>query len=54
MCVLIYSWCYIQRKLPNEGWSDIRIQLILRELALMDSNNFPGKFQATDSKFIRV
>jgi len=33
----------IQRKLPEYGWSDLRIELLLQELALMDSNNFPGK-----------
>ena len=32
-----------QRKLPDEGWSDLRIELLLQELALMDSNNFPGR-----------
>lgn len=31
-----------QKKLPNEGWDDARIQLLLQELSLMDSNNFPG------------
>ena len=31
-----------QRKLPEEGWSDERIELLLQELALMDSNNYPG------------
>ncbi|CAI8033170.1 O-phosphoseryl-tRNA(Sec) selenium transferase [Geodia barretti] len=30
-----------QRKLPDEGWSNLRIELLLQELALMDSNNFP-------------
>jgi O-phospho-L-seryl-tRNASec:L-selenocysteinyl-tRNA synthase len=29
------------RKLPADGWSDLRIKLLLNELALMDSNNFP-------------
>ena len=32
----------MQRKLPDEGWSNLRIELLLQELALMDSNNFPG------------
>ena len=32
----------LQRKLPDEGWSNLRIELLLQELALMDSNNFPG------------
>ena len=31
-----------QRKLPDEGWSDLRIQLLLQELSIMDSNNFSG------------
>ncbi|XP_064383400.1 O-phosphoseryl-tRNA(Sec) selenium transferase-like [Halichondria panicea] len=30
-----------QKKLPEEGWDDARIQLLLQELSLMDSNNFP-------------
>jgi len=30
-----------QGKLPIEGWSDISIQHLLQEIALMDSNNFP-------------
>ena len=35
-----------QRKLPDEGWSTLRIELLLQELALMDSNNFPGRQEA--------
>jgi O-phospho-L-seryl-tRNASec:L-selenocysteinyl-tRNA synthase len=31
-----------QRKLPEEGWSDERIEILLQELAAMDSNNFAG------------
>ena len=31
-----------QGKLPEEGWDDITIELLLDQLALMDSNNFPG------------
>ncbi|KAH9503237.1 hypothetical protein Btru_068519 [Bulinus truncatus] len=30
------------RKLPDEGWSDQTIELLLQELAVMDSNNFPS------------
>ena len=30
-----------QRAIPERGWSDESIQLLLRELAAMDSNNFP-------------
>ncbi|BFZ10051.1 hypothetical protein BsWGS_13090 [Bradybaena similaris] len=30
------------RKLPEEGWDDQTIELLLHELAVMDSNNFPG------------
>ncbi|KAL8583987.1 hypothetical protein ACOMHN_048594 [Nucella lapillus] len=29
------------RKLPAEGWDDQTIELLLQELAVMDSNNFP-------------
>ena len=32
-----------QRKLPEEGWPDNRIEMLLGELSMMDSNNFPGK-----------
>jgi len=28
--------------LPEEGWSDQAIEILLGELSLMDSNNFPG------------
>jgi O-phospho-L-seryl-tRNASec:L-selenocysteinyl-tRNA synthase len=31
-----------QRQMPNEGWSDAHIELLLRELASMDSNNYVG------------
>ena len=31
-----------QRKWPEEGWDDHSIELFLQELAVMDSNNFPG------------
>ena len=31
-----------QRKLPDTGWKDIEIEMLLHELATMDSNNFPG------------
>lgn len=31
-----------QGKLPEFGWSDLRIELLLQEFALMDSNNFPA------------
>ncbi|XP_035671744.1 O-phosphoseryl-tRNA(Sec) selenium transferase-like [Branchiostoma floridae] len=30
------------RKWPEEGWDEATIELLLHELALMDSNNFPG------------
>ncbi|XP_014788581.1 O-phosphoseryl-tRNA(Sec) selenium transferase [Octopus bimaculoides] len=30
------------RKLPQEGWDDLTIELVLHELAVMDSNNFMG------------
>lgn len=31
------------RKLPEEGWEDTRIKMLLQDLSIMDSNNFPGK-----------
>ncbi|XP_071481281.1 O-phosphoseryl-tRNA(Sec) selenium transferase-like [Diadema antillarum] len=31
-----------QRKWPEEGWDDETIELLLRELSIMDSNNFHG------------
>ena len=31
-----------QRRLPDAGWSEPTIEYVLTELALMDSNNFPG------------
>jgi len=30
-----------QRKWPEEGWDDATIELLLADLAQMDSNNFP-------------
>ena len=33
---------FAQRAIPDEGWDDTSIELVLRELAAMDSNNFPG------------
>eukprot|EP00124_Ichthyophonus_hoferi_P003317 Ihof_evm9s281 gene=Ihof_evmTU9s281 len=30
-----------QRRLPDEGWDDMTIELLLTDLAQMDSNNFP-------------
>ena len=30
----------VQRKMPLEGWDDEQIRFLLRDLALMDSNNF--------------
>lgn len=30
-----------QRKIPSDGWTDQTIELLLQELSLMDSNNFP-------------
>ncbi|CAH3020768.1 unnamed protein product [Porites evermanni] len=34
------------RKWPPEGWDDISIELLLQELSVMDSNNFPGNVGA--------
>jgi len=34
--------CIKQNKLQEEGWSDQSIEMLLSELALMDSNNFSG------------
>jgi hypothetical protein len=31
-----------QRKWPEEGWDDALIEMLLHELSMMDSNNFPG------------
>eukprot|EP00775_Hariotina_reticulata_P012426 gene12426-12562_t len=31
------------RRLPQHGWDEATIQLLLQDLALMDSNNFPGQ-----------
>jgi O-phospho-L-seryl-tRNASec:L-selenocysteinyl-tRNA synthase len=31
-----------QRAIPEHGWKETSIELLLRELAAMDSNNFPG------------
>ena len=30
------------RKLPENGWDDASIEMLLQQLSLMDSNNFPG------------
>ncbi|XP_052773965.1 O-phosphoseryl-tRNA(Sec) selenium transferase-like [Mya arenaria] len=30
------------RKLPDTGWADHEIEILLQELSTMDSNNFPG------------
>ena len=29
-----------QRKMPRQGWDDEQIKFLMRDLALMDSNNF--------------
>ncbi|XP_068746240.1 O-phosphoseryl-tRNA(Sec) selenium transferase-like isoform X2 [Montipora capricornis] len=34
------------KKWPSEGWDDISIELLLKELSIMDSNNFPGNVGA--------
>lgn len=39
-----------QRKLPEEGWGDDRIELLLQELALMDSNNYTGNHHTPHHK----
>ncbi|XP_013789882.2 O-phosphoseryl-tRNA(Sec) selenium transferase-like isoform X1 [Limulus polyphemus] len=31
-----------QRRLPDEGWDETTIEVLLQQLSLMDSNNFPG------------
>ena len=31
-----------QGKLPDQGWTDREVELVLAQLAAMDSNNFPG------------
>jgi hypothetical protein len=30
----------VQRKMPRQGWDDEQIKFLMRDLALMDSNNF--------------
>lgn len=35
-----------KRKLPEEGWPDNRIEMLLGELSMMDSNNFPDNVGA--------
>lgn len=30
------------RALPEEGWDEITIQVLLQKIALMDSNNYQG------------
>ncbi|CAG7830853.1 unnamed protein product [Allacma fusca] len=32
-----------EKKWPKEGWDDLTIEMLLNELALMDSNNFPSR-----------
>ncbi|XP_067037810.1 O-phosphoseryl-tRNA(Sec) selenium transferase-like isoform X1 [Acropora muricata] len=34
------------KKWPLEGWDDISVELLLHELSIMDSNNFPGNVGA--------
>jgi O-phospho-L-seryl-tRNASec:L-selenocysteinyl-tRNA synthase len=34
------------RELPERGWDDLNIELLLAELAAMDSNNFPHNIGA--------
>ncbi len=51
-CCSRYIACYIyvcvwshlgwQRKWPEKAWDDATIELLLQEMAAMDSNNFPG------------
>jgi len=50
------AWCAavkyifgIQRKMPDEGWPDNRIEMLLSELSMMDSNNFPGNGPAINT-----
>ncbi|KAK3096279.1 hypothetical protein FSP39_025255 [Pinctada imbricata] len=31
-----------KKKIPDDGWDDMSIELLLQELAVMDSNNFSG------------
>ncbi|XP_064630188.1 O-phosphoseryl-tRNA(Sec) selenium transferase-like isoform X2 [Lineus longissimus] len=32
----------MERKWPEEGWDEATIEMLLQELSMMDSNNFPG------------
>ncbi|CAB3977134.1 O-phosphoseryl-tRNA(Sec) selenium transferase [Paramuricea clavata] len=34
------------RKLPEDGWDELTIEFLLQELAITDSNNFPGNVGA--------
>lgn len=35
-----------QRRLPDAGWDDQNVEMLLQTLAAMDSNNFPGNIGA--------
>jgi len=35
-----------QRRLPDAGWDELSVELLLQTLAAMDSNNFPGNIGA--------
>lgn len=39
--MMLFFWL-LQRKWPEEGWDDTTIELLLADLAQMDSNNFPA------------
>ena len=39
-----------QRRLPEQGWSDIQIERCLAEIALMDTNNFNGRWSEVARK----
>ena len=43
-CRLLYKVNALlsNRRLPAEGWDDTSIELLLSQLAVMDSNNFAG------------
>ena len=36
------NFSLIQGKWPETGWDELTIELLMQELALMDSNNFHG------------
>ena len=40
--IVLILYVISQGKIPDEGWDEQTIELCISELAVMDSNNFPG------------